>query len=98
VDGKFYSLFGIGFALQLERKGQDISSFFLKRLSILFLFGILHALFLFVGDILMVYAFTGVFLLFFKKDHLKWAIFFLAFPVVEYAILLWNYLLPHRKS
>jgi uncharacterized protein len=98
VDGKFYSLFsllfGIGFALQLERKGQNIHSFFLKRLSILFLFGVLHALFLFVGDILMVYAITGVFLLFFKKNHLKWAIFFLALPVVEYAIFTFTLELP----
>lgn len=97
IDGKFYSLFsmlfGIGFALQLKRASAlDINfvSRFRKRLLIMFLFGLMHAILLFVGDILTVYALTGFVLILFRKSSDKFlirsAIVFTLLPVVQYAI------------
>ena len=70
VDGKFYSLFsllfGFGFALQMRRaqsKGHDFPVLFRRRLLALFLIGLLHAVFLWAGDILMLYAMLGLLLL-----------------------------------
>ncbi len=64
VDGKFYSLFslllGAGFALGL-RHGTPAS--FARRLAVLFVFGSAHATLLWFGDILSLYAVTGVVLL-----------------------------------
>ncbi len=61
VDGKFYSLFsllfGVGFALtgNLRRHG--------RRLAVLFALGVAHAVFLWFGDIVSLYAVTGLALL-----------------------------------
>jgi uncharacterized protein len=70
VDGKFYSLFsllfGFGFALQMRRaqsKGHDFPRLFRRRLLALFLIGLLHAVFIWAGDILMLYAMLGLLLL-----------------------------------
>ncbi len=70
VDGKFYSLFsllfGFGFALQLRRaqaKGNDFAALYRRRLLALFLIGLLHAVFVWAGDILMLYAMLGLLLL-----------------------------------
>ncbi|WP_078554168.1 DUF418 domain-containing protein [Bacillus alkalicellulosilyticus] len=84
VVGKFYPmfsiLFGIGFAVFIERivaKGGPANNFFAKRLFILALFGIIHVFFIWSGDILLGYALTGFFLLLFinaqPKTILKWA-------------------------
>lgn len=63
VDGKFYSifsiLFGIGFSLILSRHGAGL---FLRRMLILVLIGFLHLMFLWSGDILMLYAIGGLLL------------------------------------
>jgi uncharacterized protein len=75
LDGKavtvFSMLFGLGFALQLERadaRGQAARPFFLRRLASLFLFGIVNAYgFLWWGDILRFYAVFGVALLLFQR-------------------------------
>ncbi len=63
---KFYTLFallfGYGVALQLGRAG-DRDLFFgryRRRLALLFSFGLLHAAFLYWGDILMLYAVVGL--------------------------------------
>lgn len=61
----FSFLFGLSFYLQLqkaERKGVPFAGSFLRKLAVLLLFGLLHAL-LFWGDILRWYAVAGVFLL-----------------------------------
>lgn len=75
ADGKFYPifsfLFGLGFALQLDRteaKGGNILSFYPRRLFILLVMGFIHA-FIWWGDILRVYALLGFVLLFAR--HLK---------------------------
>lgn len=74
VDDKFYTLFsilfGLGFALQLERaksKRRDIFPTYHRRLVALFVIGILHTLFLYYGDILHVYALLGLLLVAFRK-------------------------------
>jgi uncharacterized protein len=61
----FSLLFGLGFALQLERaqaRGVPILPTYLRRLAVLFALGVAHAL-LFDGDILMLYAELGLGLL-----------------------------------
>ncbi len=89
AEGKFYSifsfLFGLGFAMQLNRaqaNGRDINSFYPRRLWVLFGFGILHALLFWLGDILRLYALLGFILLVFRnhtsRTLLVWAGIFLA--------------------
>lgn len=64
--GKFFLvfsfLFGFGFASILARSKSDEADLrgrFLRRLLALFAFGAAHAVFLFIGDILMLYALLG---------------------------------------
>lgn len=101
TDGKFYSifslLFGIGFALQMQRaqeKGELFTGRFRRRLLILFVIGLLHAIFFYVGDILTVYAMLGFILLLFKdvtdKGLLRWSVVLLCLPVLQYAIFWWQ--------
>ena len=70
VDGKFYTLFsilfGMGFSIQLENAGQHTRTFY-RRMIVLFLLGLLHLLFLWSGDILMLYAAMGMLLPLFRK-------------------------------
>ncbi len=102
TDGKFYSifslLFGIGFGLQIQRameKGEKFGGLFSRRLGILFVFGLLHAVLLYVGDILMVYALLGFVLMLFRrtstKNLLRWSLALLILPVIQYAIMWWPY-------
>lgn len=74
AEGKFYTifsfLFGLGFAVQIgraEARGKDIRSFYPRRLWVLFGLGILHAILLWLGDILRIYALLGFALLAFRK-------------------------------
>ncbi len=67
ASGKFFLifsfLFGFGFASMLARaeaEGRSLRGRFLRRLLGLFAFGALHAVFLFFGDILMLYALLGL--------------------------------------
>ena len=64
VDGKFYTifslLFGIGFSLILSRRG---SRLFFRRMLILMLIGAIHLMFLWSGDILLLYSVGGLLLL-----------------------------------
>ena len=89
VDGKFYTLFsllfGMGFSIQLENAGQKTRTFY-RRMIILFLIGLIHLLFLWSGDILMLYAAMGMLLPLFKRlstrGILSAAGLFLVLPVV----------------
>lgn len=69
IDGKFYSifslLFGIGFSVFLA-KSNGIYTFY-KRLLILIGIGLFHSLFLWIGDILLLYALLGLLLPLFSK-------------------------------
>lgn len=63
VDGKFYTifslLFGIGFSLILARHGRRL---FVRRMLILVAIGALHLIFIWSGDILLLYAVGGLIL------------------------------------
>lgn len=70
VDLKFLTLFsvlfGIGFALQDERlsaRGDGFVGIYLRRVAILALLGIVHALLLYPAEVLLPYAVTGLLLL-----------------------------------
>ncbi len=74
IDGKFYTLFsilfGIGFSLMLtnaREKGINGLRIFYRRMAILLLIGLIHLVFLWAGDILILYAFVGFFLPLFRK-------------------------------
>ena len=68
VDGKFYTifsfLFGIGFSLILANHGRRL---FVRRMLILTLIGFLHLMFVWSGDILLLYAIGGLLLTMFVK-------------------------------
>jgi uncharacterized protein len=93
VQGKFYSLFsflfGMGIALQLERM---LVARVRRRLGWLFAFGLAHALLVWFGDILTVYAVLGFGLLAFRhlstRALLGWALAFLCSPVAFYVLFL----------
>ena len=98
TEGKFYSifslLFGVGFAIQMERASKSDAKFnplYRRRLGILLLFGLLHAVLLFVGDILGLYALLGFVLLLFSKASTKsivrWAFILPLLPIIQYAVM-----------
>jgi uncharacterized protein len=93
VHGKFYSLFsllfGIGFAIILirnEQKGVNPLRIFYRRLFILALFGLVHCLFIWEGDILLLYALIGFILPLFRKCSNKtliiWAVVLVLSPIL----------------
>ncbi|MEJ7608736.1 MAG: hypothetical protein WKF37_21310 [Bryobacteraceae bacterium] len=62
----FSFLFGSGIAIQAERaagRGFGVSTFLARRLAWLFLFGVVHLLLIWNGDILALYAICGLLLL-----------------------------------
>ena len=96
AESKFYSLFsllfGLGFALLLERlqsRGERFGVIYTRRLLVLLAFGLVHATLFWVGDILSLYAVLGFGLLLFRKARprtlLVWAVIFLLLPVLFYA-------------
>ena len=68
VDGKFYTifslLFGVGFSLILNRHG---ISLFLRRMTVLVCIGFVHLMFIWSGDILLLYATGGLLLTLFVR-------------------------------
>jgi uncharacterized protein len=69
--GKFYPvfsfLFGLGFFIQfskLRQREMNARPFFIRRLTILLLFGVMHVLFVWEEDILLFYALFGFVLIF----------------------------------
>jgi uncharacterized protein len=74
VDGKMYTilafLFGLGFSMQLQRAGDDAAAArtYRRRLAALAVIGLLHALLLRNGDILLPYALTGFLLVPLRKS------------------------------
>ncbi len=92
IDGKFYTLFsllfGIGFSIILSNAGQtgrNGTAIFYRRMSALFFIGLFHLLFLWAGDILILYAFLGFFLPLFRnvtdRKLLTSAVIFLLLPI-----------------
>jgi uncharacterized protein len=99
VTGKFITLFafmfGIGFAIQMDRasaRGVTSCAFYVRRLGLLAVFGLAHSMLLWWGDILMPYAVMGFALLLFRKRSqtsvLRWAAVFYAYPVVVMTLML----------
>ena len=99
IQGKFITLFafmfGIGFAIQMERadrRGATSRMFYVRRLAVLLLFGIVHFVFVWWGDILAPYALMGFLLLLFRnrsqKAILRWSAALYAWPIILSALLL----------
>jgi uncharacterized protein len=73
VDGKFYTifslLFGIGFSIIISnavKKGTDGFRIFYRRMIVLAAIGFLHLMFIWSGDILLLYALLGMLLPLFR--------------------------------
>jgi uncharacterized protein len=93
IQGKFVTLFsflfGLGFAVQLTRaeaRGAKFMSFYPRRLAALALFGLIHGLLIWWGDILLSYALAGSLLLLFRnraqKTLLWWAGSIASLPIL----------------
>jgi uncharacterized protein len=98
-QGKFISifsfLFGMGFAIQLSRaeaRGVKFLSFYPRRLLALALFGLIHGILIWAGDILLTYSLSGAILLLFRRRQqetlLWWAGSLFALPLVLGSIFL----------
>ena len=107
-QGKFVSIFsfmfGMGFAIQLSRaeaRGAKFLSFYPRRLLALAVFGLIHGILIWSGDILLTYALSGAILLLFRnrkqKTLLWWAGGLISFSLVLQAVfILIYYFAPHR--
>lgn len=79
VQGKFFLLFsllfGAGFAVMEQRaqvSGRGFTALYLRRSALLMVFGLCHALLVWSGDILLVYALLSFFLLPLRGLPLRW--------------------------
>ncbi|RWR14553.1 DUF418 domain-containing protein [Siminovitchia fortis] len=79
VQGSFYPIFammfGYGLVIMQRRSAIRGTSFWkisLRRLSVLLIFGIIHAFFIWYGDILITYALMGMVLLMFLRLSGPW--------------------------
>lgn len=91
--GKFFVLFsllfGFGFYIFLHKDGeptQESVRLFRKRVFWLLLFGLLHVILFWEGDILVYYALFGFLLILFRKSSIKkiviWTVIFMLIPIV----------------
>lgn len=90
----FSFLFGVGFGMQIqkmEEKGAFSSVFFIRRYLILFLFGLLHTIFIWPGDVLALYALAGLLLLMLRKVPPLYMV------ILAIIILLFPFYLPARN-
>jgi uncharacterized protein len=86
----FSFLFGLGMTIQMERaasRGSKLVPMYLRRLAVLFLIGAAHAMLIWNGDVLHVYAVLGLLLLALRRasDRLVFALIavFLIAPVLR---------------
>ncbi len=100
----FSFLFGYGIYIQFNKfkeKEENFSNFFSRRMFILSLFGMLHILFLWAGDVLLCYSIAGMVLLVIHKFSTKWqillGIFFYFFIGIWLTIGVWVHL-PNSLS
>lgn len=97
AGGKFYTtfslLFGIGFAIQLQRveAGGQSMALYVRRLLILFLFGLANLILIWMVDILALYALMGFLLLLFRRTSdrmlLLWALLLWIMPILWIAAI-----------
>jgi len=108
IQGKFITifsfLFGMGFAIQMSRadaRGVRFVSFYPRRLLALALFGLIHGILIWGGDILLTYAFSGAILLLFRnrqqKTLLWWAGSLIALPIVVSSVFFTIYFTRWRR-
>jgi uncharacterized protein len=108
IQGKFISifsfLFGMGFAIQMSRaeaRGVRFMGFYPRRLLALALFGLIHGLLIWAGDVLLTYAFSGAILLLFRKRQQKtllwWAGGLFSLPIVGSIVFLALYFSRFRR-
>jgi uncharacterized protein len=99
AEGKFYPmfsfLFGLGFMIFIQRaeqKGLKPVRLYLRRVMILLGIGLIHAFFIWAGDILIVYALLAFVLVLFRhrrpKTLLWWAFILLFVPIMMISLLL----------
>lgn len=97
VTGKFYTvfafLFGIGFAIQMARASARGATFirrYVRRLLILLGIGLVH-LYIWSGDILVIYALCSFLLLLFRERSdrtlILWAVTLIMLPVPYYGAM-----------
>ncbi len=92
ITGKFITifafLFGVGFGIQMDRAAQRgaSSAFYLRRLAVLLVFGLLHGFLLWWGDILAPYALMGFALYLFRNQSREsvalWAKILYIWPLI----------------
>jgi uncharacterized protein len=93
AEGKFYTLFsflfGLGMSIQMQRveaRGGRFGRLYVRRLLVLLGIGLCHALLLWYGDILTLYAVLGFVLLLFRrrsgKAILIWALAIYCLPLI----------------
>jgi uncharacterized protein len=98
AEGKFYPmfsfLFGLGFMIFIQRaeqKGLKPVKLYLRRVMILLGIGLVHAFFIWAGDILIVYALLAFVLVLFRyrqpKTLLWWAFILLFIPILMMSLL-----------
>ena len=108
VESKFFTLFsllfGISFAIQIqsvEKQGKSFLPRISRRMVGLLVFGLLHILLLWDGDILVIYAITGSILIAFRNTAFsrikKWVISLLAIPGA-FVLLVLTYTLVARLT
>ena len=93
----FSFLFGIGFAIQMERaesRGVAFAALHARRMVVLLLLGLAHGWLLWWGDILATYAVAGLLLLLFRRSGqrtvLGWGIGLQCLPLVLTLWRLWS--------
>ncbi len=93
AEGKFYSifafLFGYGFTMMMMRAENHQTKFLpivSRRYIVLFIIGLVHAFFIWVGDILALYSLLGFVMILFRnakpKTLIIWVVILLAVPLI----------------
>lgn len=97
IEGKFFSLFsilfGIGFGLQAARMAATpgyFRSYWYCRMFVLLTIGLVHMVFVWIGDILTLYALLGMLLPLFMnvsdRALIRWILCLLAAPIVIFFV------------
>jgi len=113
LEGKFITLFsflfGFGFWIFVSRareKGRNAGPLFLRRLLILALIGAAHATLFWAGDILLIYAILGLFLMIFLNRSDKtvkvWMILLPVFQILLFLLVVvlvqWGLAIPEARD